>query len=452
MNLRKMMLFGLSVFLVVAMLAGCVATPPPAGEQPAAPAEGEEAAPAEGEEAAAPAEGEQVTLRWANIIGGPGAEQWQEVVDAFEAEHPNITVSSESTAGSGAAIYPDVLKTSMASGAPPDLFFMWGGSIAQPFIDAGQVLDLSSYYETYGWNEKFAPWVVERIKSDGTLYGVPYHALGMGFWYRTDIFEELGLEVPTTFAEQEEVCAVLKENDIYCVSMGGKFGWHTMRVLDYFLEHHCGIEVHNKLNSLEESWDQQCVIDAYATFQKWIDNGWVVPDFLTVAPDDSRIPFYQGDAALVLEGVWLEGAIKDAEQDPSLYDFYLPPTDHEPVRFSAFPEQWMIPAGAANPDAAAEFINFITDADVQMQFPINDFVNSATIGVNPDCEEWPMTCKWREIILSAEDAYPPTDQAFVKELMDGFFEVQDAIVAKRYTPEEGAALFQQRVEEWRATQ
>ena len=36
--------------------------------------------------------------------------------------------------------------------------------------------------------------------------------------------------------------------------------------------------------------------------------------------------------------------------------------------------------------------------------------------------------------------------------MDGFFEVQDAIVAKRLTPEEGAELFQQRVEEWQATQ
>ena len=88
---------------------------------------------------------------------------------------------------------------------------------------------------------KFAPWVVDRITSDGVLYGVPNDALGMGFWYRKDIFEELGIEVPTTFAEQEEVCATLKENDIYCVSMGGKFGWHTMRVLDYFLEYHCGI-------------------------------------------------------------------------------------------------------------------------------------------------------------------------------------------------------------------
>jgi raffinose/stachyose/melibiose transport system substrate-binding protein len=442
-NLLKL----LTITVLLAMLvSACVATPPPA----AAPAEGDAAAAEAPTEAAA--EGEKIELRWANIIGADGQEQWQQVIDAFQAEHPNIVVKSESTAGSGAAVYPDVLKTSMASGSPPDLFFMWGGSIAQPFIDAGQTMDLGAYYEQYGWDDKFAPWVVERIKSDGKLYGVPYHALGMGFWYKKSLWDEKGWTVPTTFAEQEALCAAMKEEGMYCVSMGGKFGWHTMRVLDYFLEYHCGPEVHDKLNRLEESWDQQCVVDSYETFQKWIDNGWVVPDFLTVSPDDSRFPFFAGDAGLVLEGVWYEGVLKTNEQNVADYDFYLPPTDHDPVRFSAFPEQWMIPAGAAHPDEAALFIDFITSPEVQQQFPINDFANSATVGVNPDCNEWPLSCRWREIILSAESTYPPTDQAFVKELMDGFFEVQDSIVAKKLTPEEGAVLMQQRVEDWQARQ
>jgi len=112
----------------------------------------------------------------------------------------------------------------------------------------------------------------------------------------------------------------------------------------------------------------------------------------------------------------------------------------------------VIAAGAAHPDEAALFIDFITDADVQMEHMINDFTASATVGVNPDCNEWPLSCEWREYILTADATYPPTDQAFYKELMDGFFEVQDAIVAKQMTPEEGAALMQQRAEEWQAAQ
>ena len=329
---------------------------------------------------------------------------------------------------------------------------MWGGSISQPFIDAGQVMDLTPYYAQYGWTEKFAPWVVDRISYEGGIYGVPYHARGMGFWYKKDLWEQNGWTVPTTFAEQEELCGKMKDAGMYCVSIGGKFGWHTMRILDYFLEHHCGPELHDKLNRLEESWDQQCVIDSYASFQRWIDNGWVVPDFLTVSPDDSRFPFFAGQAGLVLEGDWYEGVLKNNEQDVANYDFYLPPTDQEPLRFSTFPEQWMIPAGAAHPDEAAMFIDFITSPELQKEIFINDFTASATVGVNPDCTEWPLSCKWRDLILSAESTYPPTDQAFVKELMDGFFEVQDNIVAKKLTPEEGAKLMQQRVEEWQAQQ
>ncbi len=438
---KRLNLF-LALIGIAALLAAC---PPPATTSDStAPA-------AEAPAAQAPAAGKEITLRVATIFDATSLEQWQPIWDAFMADNPNIKVEVESTAGSGAAIYPDQLKTAMASGNPPDIFFMWGGTVASPFIDADQVIDLQTYYDEYGWKDMFAPWVFERITRAGKLYGVPYHALGMGFWYNKDLFAKYELSVPTTFAEQEAMCATLKENDVYCVTMGGKFGWHTMRVLDYFLEVACGPELHNKLNLLEESWENACVVEAYSLFQKWVDNGWVVPDFLTVAPDDSRFPWYKGEAALILEGVWYDGVLKSDEQDRTKFDFYLPPTDHDPVRFSTFPEQWMISKGSANPDAAAKLIDFISRADLQKKYP-DVFVNSATIGVNPDCTEWALTCKWRDLILGAKDTYPPTDQAFEKELMDGFFEVQDGIVAKKYTPEEGAKLMQQRADEWKAKQ
>ena len=88
----------------------------------------------------------------------------------------------------------------------------------------------------------------------------------------------------------------------------------------------------------------------------------------------------------------------------------------------------MISAGSQHPDEAAELINYMTGSELQGKYA-DVFFNSATVGVNPDCGEWPLTCRWRELILSSESTYPPTDQAFVKELMDDFFEVQDNIVA-----------------------
>jgi raffinose/stachyose/melibiose transport system substrate-binding protein len=444
--------------VVVVALAACgspAASTPTGGE--AAPAA--TAAPAADSGAAAPAataapaaaNSGPITLRYFTYADAPAQEKLQVVLEDYKQANPNIDIKLESVAGSGAAVYPDVLRTSIASGDPPDLFWMWGGSIASPFIDAGQVLDLGPYYEQYGWSEKLAPWTIDRVTRDGKIWGVPRTGRGMGFYYRTDLFEQYGLSVPTSYAELEQLCATLKENDIYCASVGGKFGWHTMRILDYFIETNCGPEKHDQLNALEARWDDPCVVQSYTNLKKWVDEGWLVPDFLNVAPSDARLPVYQGNAAMILEGPWFEEVLKNDEQDTATYDFFLPPTGHEPLRYSAFPEQFMIPKDSQNPDAAAALINWWISSETATRHMDIIGVSSATTGVAPDCNEWRITCKWREIVTTSTDTtYPPTDQAFDKELMDGFFEIQDGMVAGQFSPEEGAQQMQQYAEAWKA--
>lgn len=387
----------------------------------------------------------QETVRFFTIFDAVAVELWTPVIAEYEKQNPGTKIELETVAGSGAAVYPDVLRTSMASGDPADVFFMWGGSIAQPFIDAGQAKELSAEYEQYGWDERFPKWIKERLSVDGKIYGVPYHARGMGIWYRKDMYAQYGLTVPTTYEELEGVCAKLAENGKYCASFGGKFGWHTMRLVDYFIEDTCGPEKHDALNSRQESWDQECVVAAFDRLKKWVDNKWLVPDFLAVAPNDARMPMYLGDAAMVYEGPWFEGVLKADEQDSANFDFFLPPTASG--RYHAFPEQWMIAAGAKNPTGAAKFIDWITKAENQAPFP-DAFAGSATIGVSPDCAVSPHECKWVEILTSDAGTYPPTDQAFSKELIDGFFEAQDSVAAGRMTGADAAKLIQQRVEQY----
>jgi raffinose/stachyose/melibiose transport system substrate-binding protein len=446
--IRSAAILALATILLSACGGAAPASQAPAADAPAAPAADATAAPAA---PAADSSGGAVTLRYFTYADAPAQEKIQQVLDDYKQSNPNVDVKLEAVAGSGAAVYPDVLKTSIASGDPPDVFWMWGGSIASPFIDAGQVLDLGPYYEKYGWEQQLAPWTIERLTRDGKIWGVPRTGRGMGFYYRTDLFEQYGLNVPTSYAELEALCGTLKTNGVYCASVGGKFGWHTMRILDYLIETSCGPEMHDKLNTLEASWSDPCVVEAYTNMKKWIDEGWLVPDFLNVAPSDARIPVYQSQAAMILEGPWFEEVLKNDEQEVANYDFFLPPTGHEPLRYSAFPEQFMIPKDSKNPDAAAEFINWWISQETASKHMDIIGVSSATTGVNPDCAEWRITCKWREIVTtSTNTTYPPTDQAFEKELMDGFFEIQDGIIAGQFTPEQGAQQMQQYAEEWKA--
>jgi raffinose/stachyose/melibiose transport system substrate-binding protein len=111
----------------------------------------------------------------------------------------------------------------------------------------------------------------------------------------------------------------------------------------------------------------------------------------------------------------------------------------------------MIAKGSKHPDEAATFIDYISTVDVQKAHP-EAFQGSPLIGNTPDCSKVPLTCKIVEIVQSDRPAYPPTDQAFVKELMDSYFEVQDGIVAGKISPADGAKLMQQRAEAWKAKQ
>ncbi|WGF87522.1 ABC transporter substrate-binding protein [Marinivivus vitaminiproducens] len=397
----------------------------------------------------APVLAQETTLRFYTIFDAGQNERWAPIIEAYQEANPGVSIMMESISGSGAAVYPDVLRTSMASGDPPDVFFMWGGELAGPFIQGQQALPLDTYYEQYAWRDRFASWMVERLERDGKMYGVPFRARGMGFWYRTDLFEEYDLKVPTSYDELAGVCATLKENGIYCATFGGRFGWHTMRLLDYFIETECGPEIHDGLNTLRASWDQPCVVAAYATLRQWVEDEWLVPDFLNVTPPDARLPMYLGDAAMIIETNGFEVTLDIDEQDIALYDFFLPPTGHDPQRYPAFPEQWMIAADSGNPDAAAAFVDWITRAETQKQYP-SAFAGTATSGVTPDCEVEPRGCRWSEILNSDRQTYVLTDQAFPKELVDAFFEVQDAIVAGRTSPEDGAKRMEERAQQWKA--
>jgi raffinose/stachyose/melibiose transport system substrate-binding protein len=388
-------------------------------------------------------------LRFFNWTGANAEPEFEAMLAEFTEANPTIRITSETVAGSGAAIYPDVLRTSIAGGDPPDLFYMWGGSIAAPFVEADQVLPLDDYYAEYNWAERLVPWAVEAMQVDGTYFGVPKATRGMGFWYRKDIFEQNGIEIPQTYADLEAAATTLKANNIAALSLGGKFGWNTMRLLDYFIELEAGPELHDQLNRLEASWDSPEVVAAYQHLKTWVDNGWIVPGFLSVSPDDARQPWYRGEAAMVFEGDWLEGVLKGDEQDTANFDFFIPPTGHDPLRMSGFPEQVMITRDSGNPDAAAAFLDWFLQPEIQQKYFQALGGSTGVLNAFPSEEEFPLSVKWRQIIETS-DAYPPTDQAFRKELMDAFFAVQDAIVAGATTPEDGAKEMQARAEEWLA--
>jgi raffinose/stachyose/melibiose transport system substrate-binding protein len=104
-----------------------------------------------------------------------------------------IAVRLDTLPGSGAAVYPDKLRTELLGGSGPDVFRIWGGEIGAPFIRAGQVAPLDSYYEQYGWRHTVDEKAIAGQTYEGVAYGLPLWSAALCAWYDSAAFAEAGV-------------------------------------------------------------------------------------------------------------------------------------------------------------------------------------------------------------------------------------------------------------------
>lgn len=77
---------------------------------------------------------------------------------------------------------------------------------------AGLIADLDNYFNSWEDKDKFLPNVMEAMKIDGVIYGIPYETNVRLLLYRKDVFEEYNLEVPTTWEEYLETAKWITDN------------------------------------------------------------------------------------------------------------------------------------------------------------------------------------------------------------------------------------------------
>lgn len=166
-------------------LAGCSASTPGTGD-------GADAA------ACTPADG-RVTLEFTSWI--PGIE---DVVAQWNDANPDIQVKVQTGPNGNSGTYQSFFSQ-LKAGNAPDL-----GQIEYDALSSFRVQDglenLAACEDVIAAEDEFIPWTWGQVtlgSSDG-VYGVPQDSGPMALFYRSDLFEANGIEVPTTWAEYKE--------------------------------------------------------------------------------------------------------------------------------------------------------------------------------------------------------------------------------------------------------
>ncbi|GIO13662.1 sugar ABC transporter substrate-binding protein [Cohnella xylanilytica] len=159
-------------------------------------------------------------------------EQWKA---KFEAENPGVTMKTENFSYDTNTFLPKA-----ESGQLPNLFGTWFTE-PQKIINAGYAADITEYMTKYGFEQALNPAMLDLVKKDGKIYGIPSNGYYMGIWYNVNLFKQAGLldekgipKYPRTYEELAETAKIIKDKTgkagFFFPTKNNQGGWEFMSI------------------------------------------------------------------------------------------------------------------------------------------------------------------------------------------------------------------------------
>lgn len=389
---------------------------------------------------------EEVTLTFWTPSWREGAEA--PIIEDFMKKYPNIKI--DVTYMSSDDIKANT-KIAASSGTLPDMWYNWSGVLAEFYAENGLCMDLTDYAAENGWDEKYLEGAIAQCSYDGKLIGLPQNLVSLDMYYRADLFEQYGIEEPTTMEELEAACDTLLENGVTPFAAGA--GSNIMRYTEALLEYYCGAEEHDSLLSLEADWSaSENVAKAFAKLKEWNDKGYFPKDVLTADAPTTKMYVYSGSSAMVMENPGMAAEIVANEDDAAKYGWFAFPTNDEGTgRMSAYAKMCQFNAELSEEklDAAMLFWDYYySDESLAAHTAIEQ--PTALAGA-----ELPENYALAEGVLDdieAKGGFSTMDLKIPAEVMSQYFSLQDAVILGQTTPEDAGAQMQAAIESYKANQ
>ena len=283
---------------------------------------------------------------------------WEDqIIPAFNARFPDITVVFAPTAP---AEYNAALNAKLQGNTAGDLI------TARPF-DASLALYEQGYFASLNdlpGLENFSDVAKSAwITDDGSVvYAVPMASVIHGFIYNRDIFDELGLEVPSTEAEFFALLETVKADDRYApLAMGTADQWEsaTMGFQNVGPNYWDGERGRQGLISGSEMLTDQQYVEVWEHLARWAD--YLPTGFESQSYPDSQNLFTLGQAAIYPSGSW-EISLFNSQANFEMGAFPPPlPAGKSTLYISDHTDIALgMNSATPNPEAARQFLEWMT--------------------------------------------------------------------------------------------
>ncbi len=287
-----------------------------------------------------------------------------DMVGKFQEKYPDAEIEVEKIKDDSE--YWNAMKMRASANQLPDVMFNKPFTLSR-FKD--YLLDLSDT-EAAKNNTLAAGYAV-----DGKILGVPMTAGYEYVYYWKDMFEEAGVEVPTTWGDFQAAATKLQDHfgasdpDFMAIALGAKDEWPDYPFMEFMPA---------LVNGNGQNWNDMAKVDApfaegtdiniaYHRIYDLFTSGVFGKDPLGLGNDQATTLFAQKKAAIIALGDWgLQNIENGAESIDQLGAFYLPvrESESEPFRYIVQGDSFMgVTTHSKNPELARAFIEWFYSED-----------------------------------------------------------------------------------------
>lgn len=283
----------------------------------------------------------------------------QEMITDFEEENPDIKVTFTNVPDPGT-----ILKTRMANNEAPDVINIYPQNADfKEYAADGRFLEI----DKESGLDHLKEGATTPYQVDGKNYTLPLTANAYGIYYNKDKFKELGLEVPTTYAEFEELVEKINETDLapFALSLSDSWslnGYHQLAwvtVAGGFDEAE-DLLIRTPIGGVKDDDVAKAVTERLALLSGNGQKG-----FTGALYADAVASFAAGDALMLPQGTWAATAIRQQEPDFE-YGMFAFPGDEAGGEFTigAADLALSVSSTSEHPEAAKKLLDYLSRPEV----------------------------------------------------------------------------------------
>ncbi|GAH21491.1 unnamed protein product, partial [marine sediment metagenome] len=125
------------------------------------------------------------------------------MIDIFEEKYPDVEFINATVAGGAGFEAKPVLISRLTGGDPPDSFQVHAGHELIDTWGVGDFLEPVNFiFEEEGWYDVYPEDIISILSMGDDILSVPVNIHRSNvLWYNKAVFEDNGIEAPTTFDE-----------------------------------------------------------------------------------------------------------------------------------------------------------------------------------------------------------------------------------------------------------